>query len=320
MAPAPVDSDELLDADVEEFARHDRKGGWARALLVARRVELGEGQGERTDLRPRYGRNEVFRRISAKEFAQRSKTSTQRILAFYDAWRRAAADKKVPSFEKLTPGIHVDLPDEDEVPFFGEHGYYRCYQARMGNKERRQAIEQEAERAGVKPTAPVYVAQQPTALKAAILADPTARAAAKAAIEEFERRQAQADQGDRDTARHVTSKREQEFDAAGGATGVREEDAELVAAVRAARHQPETDAALQVFTEMTTVRLATLRTLSLLQQHPVTFSGERSKTLADLCDAAKAAIDFIRDLATSHHTALNDAALRAFLEESEKLR
>ncbi|MFF0011357.1 hypothetical protein [Streptomyces sp. NPDC005374] len=40
------------------------------------------------------------------------------------------------------------------MPFFGEHGYYRSHEARMNDGERRQAIKDEAERAGIKPGVP----------------------------------------------------------------------------------------------------------------------------------------------------------------------
>ncbi|MGW3276118.1 hypothetical protein ACWDFH_32385 [Streptomyces kronopolitis] len=90
-------------------------------------------------------------------------------------------------------------------------------------------------------------------------------------------------------------------------------------AVRAAAEAGEADAALQVFNELAQVRLGTLRVLSLLQRHPVQFTGDRGRTITELCEATKAAVDFIRDLAASPYRVLDDAALRAFFEESEKL-
>ena len=320
MEPAADDGEDRLNADIEEFATHDRKGGWARALLIARRVEPRAGQGERTDLQPCFGRNKVFRRISAQEFARRSGSSAKRIMAFHEAWKRAAADGIVPSIHKLEPGLHVDLPDEEEVPFFGEHGYYRSYEARMNDGERRQAIEDEAERAGIKPGSPVYVAQQPRALKTAILADATTRDAAREALAEFERREARADLEDRRAVGQAAEEGEGEGeDVSPGRRAQDEEAAEAERAVRTtARELSEPDVALQVFTEMTEVRLATLRALSLLQGHQVQFTGERSRAITDLCTASEAAIAFIRDLAAGPYTALNDEALQAFLDESEK--
>lgn len=323
MMPASGDCDERLAADVEEFAMHDRKGGWARALLVARRVEPGEsnGVGFEQESTKRSGRNS-FRRISAREFGRRTGTSPQRILAFYDAWCRAAEDGIVPPAGDLSPGVHVDLPDEEEVPFFGEHGYYRSYQARMKDGDRRQAIEQEAERAGVKPTAVVYVAQQPKALKTAVLADDTARTAAEEAIEEYKRRQAQAGSEDQAATRQVAEQRDRALDRQVAATGHQERDAEAAEVERAVRavssENSNTNVALTVFTEMTQVRLGTLRVLSLLQGSQVQFTDDRRRAIAELCDASEAAIAFIRDLAASPLTALNDDALRAFLDESEK--
>ncbi|WP_251063767.1 MULTISPECIES: hypothetical protein [unclassified Streptomyces] len=48
------------------------------------------------------------------------------------------------------------------------------------------------------------------------------------------------------------------------------------------------------------------------------FTDERSRAIVELCEAAKAALTFIGDLAAGPHTALNDEALQAFLDESEK--
>ncbi|MFE3475734.1 hypothetical protein ACFXOI_29640 [Streptomyces bacillaris] len=321
MALTSEDCDERLAADVEEFAMHDRKGGWARALLVARRVEPGEGFGVSAAHQSRCFDRNTFRRISAREFARRSGTSAKRVMAFFDAWARASTDGIVPPAYDLTPGMHVELPDEDDVPFFGEHGYYRSYQARMTDGERRQAIEQEAERAGVRPTAPVYVAQQPKALKTAILADATARTAAKEALDEFERRQVQAYGEDRAAVRQAAEERDRAIHREGPEDQrIPDTDtAEVERAVRAASSvKSDPDVALQIFTEMTQVRLGTLRVLSLLQGSHVQFTDERHRAIAELCDASEAAIAFIRDLAASPLTALNDDALRAFLDESEK--
>lgn len=325
MTAVTDDGEESLTADVEEFAVHDRKGGWARAHLIARRVEPSEGHGVGFDQESTKRFNcTVFRRISAREFARRSSTSHRRIMAFFKAWERAAADGLVAPATGLSPGVHVELPDETEVPFFGEKGYYRSYEAREVSDNRREAVEREADRAGVKPTGALYVATNPKALSTAILADDTSRAAAEEALEEYKRRQAEADHSDRATASAVAAGREQEHDESrGGAEPVdpaSEAAAEEIAqAVRdTSRRLSDADAALEVFSEMTSVRLATLRALTLLQQQSVAFTGERGRSIAELCDASQAAITFIRDLASSPYTALNDDALQAFLDESER--
>ncbi|MFF9142467.1 hypothetical protein ACF09G_33445 [Streptomyces albogriseolus] len=323
MDPVADDGEDRLNADIEEFATHDRKGGWARALLIARRVQPDEnnGVGFGQQSTKWFGRT-TFRRISAREFARRSGTSHKRVMAFHEAWKRAAADGVVPPVAALEPGLHVDLPDEEEVPFFGERGYYRSYEARMNNGERRQAIEQEAERAGIKPGSPVYVAQQPKALKTAILADAAARAAAKEALDEFERRQVQADGADRLAARQAAEERDRAFDRAEAPPGRQQQEAEAADVERAVRavsgETADPDVALAVFTEMTQVRLGTLRVLSLLQRSQVQFTDDRRRAIAELCGASEAAIGFIRDLVAGPYTALNDDALQAFLDESEK--
>lgn len=318
------DGEESLNADVEEFAVHDRKGGWARAHLIARRVQPREGQGRRTDLQPCFGRNKVFRRVSAQDFAGRSGTSPKRVMAFFHAWQRAAADGIVHPAEDLSPGVHIELPDEDEVPFFGAKGYYRSYEAREVSDNRREAVEREADLAGIKPTAALYVATNPKALSTAILADDTSRAAAEEALGEYKRRQAGADHSDRAAASAAAAEREQEHDQGRGLAEPADptsgaEAAEIAQAVRdTSRTLSDADAALEVFSEMTSVRLATLRALTLLQQQSVAFTGEREQSIAELCDASQAAITFIRDLASSPYTALNDDALQAFLDESER--
>ena len=319
MGNATDDGEEQIAADVEEFAIHDRKGGWARALLVARRVQPDEGNGVHL---PRCFDRNTFRRISAREFARRSGTTAKRIMAFYQAWQRAADDGLLPAAADLTPGVHVELPDEDEVPFFGENGYYRSYESRQVSDERRNALVEEAERAGIKPTGALAVATNPKALWTAVLADDTSRNAAVEAIAEFERRQTEADRTDREAARAVTAEREaaQSRDDGQGSGPVSQAEADEIAqAVRGtSRTMPEKDVALEVFSEMTAVRLATLRALTLLQQQSIAFTGERGRAIAELCDASRAAISFIRDLASSPYTALNDDALQAFLDESEK--
>lgn len=326
MAPGTEDSEEGLDADVQEFARHERSGGWAQALLVARRVEKGEGSGVgfEQESTKRHGRD-AFRRISAKEFARRAGTSANRVLAFLDAWERAAADGLVLPSAELTRSVQVDLPDEEVTPFYGEQGYYRSYQARMPAGERREALEAEAENGGIRPHSAVYAVQHPGAVKAAILADASLRAVAIEAIEEHDRRGREA----QEEAERAAAQRQRDAELSGSAgqwspqpAGDEEEGmtpAQAEAAVRAVAQPVAVDAALHVFNELAQVRLGTLRILTLLQQQNIQFTDDRSQAISELCEASKAAIDFIRDLSLSSFTALDDEALRAFLDESEKL-
>ncbi|WJV51738.1 hypothetical protein [Streptomyces flavofungini] len=333
MATTADDGEDRLNADIQEFSIHDNKGGWARALLIARRVEPGEGDGVRTEYQSRRFGRTAFRRVSAREFARRSKSSHKRIMAILQAWERAAADGVVPPAEELSPDTAVELPDADAVPFFGQNGYYRSWEASNLKRERSEAILAEAERAGVKPGSTAYIAGHPTALTTAILADETARSAAQRGIDEFNRRQDLGDSEIRSAAGQPAREPDRKFDLAPTPDTPPESDAEaeevepasesddlsqIQRAVRATSQQTEPDVALQVFTEMTDVRLGTLRALSLLQRNQVQFTGERSRAIAELCGAAQAALEFIRDLASGPYTALNDDALQAFLAESER--
>ncbi|MBB5939536.1 hypothetical protein [Streptomyces zagrosensis] len=90
MEPPRVDSDELLMADLREFSLHDRKGGWARALLVARRVQPRKGQGRRAELQPCSDGNKVLRRVSAQEFGRITHTDPKRVLELTGALPRGA--------------------------------------------------------------------------------------------------------------------------------------------------------------------------------------------------------------------------------------
>lgn len=330
------ETDEFLDADIEEFARHHRGGGWALAHLVVRRVEYDADHGRSFEQQAKRSDRNVYRQISAREFARRAKTDVKRVLAYYTAWERAAHDGLVPPVAQVAAGGHVDVPDEAVTAFYGEEGYYRGYEARMSKGGRRNALEAEAELAGVTPRGPVYVAQHPTSVRAAVIADPVVRAAALEGLAEIRRREAEAqDELDRTAAREAGEARARELDgrsdswtpggggegagpdAGGSDDGLSAEQA--AAAVRAASRPTEVDAALQVFHELAQVRMGTLRILSLLQQHPLHFTGDRGEAITKLCEASKAAIDFIRDLAASPLGVLDDESLRAFLEESEKL-
>ncbi|MFI7141515.1 hypothetical protein ACIBQ5_28495 [Streptomyces massasporeus] len=163
VAPAPLS--DLVARDAREFRAYARTGGWAFGLKVARSVRPG-GQG--ADETPK---------VSAKEFAELAGCSPERVMRYYKAWDRAADDGMVPHFEALTPGQEVDLPDADV--------WLSYYVSRnSATSERGTAISEAAEAEGIRPTKALEVAENPTALRAAILADPsTARAARQALLD-----------------------------------------------------------------------------------------------------------------------------------------
>ncbi|MFI6655093.1 hypothetical protein ACIBL8_06190 [Streptomyces sp. NPDC050523] len=163
--PSPAPSSDLVARDAREFGAYARTGGWAFGLMVARSVRPG-GQG--ADGTPK---------VSAKEFAELAGCSPERVMRYYKAWDRAADDGLVPLFEALAPGQDVELPDADV--------WLSYYVSRnSATSERGTAIAEAAEAEGIRPTKALEVAENPTALRAAILADPsTARAARQALLD-----------------------------------------------------------------------------------------------------------------------------------------
>lgn len=309
---ATEDSEESLIADLEQFATFDRKTAWALAYLVARRVDPQKGTGMSIEQQSKWCARTTYRRISAREFARRTGTSHKRVMAYLRAWDRAATDGVVPSADTLNCGSPVELPDERDIPFFGEGGYYRGHEAYSISDERLERIEKAAQSVGVRPQASAYVASHPKAVTAAIIADENTYKVAKKAFEEYERRQQAADHADREAGKQVTAERIRNADetpqAGGGATQ---------AAADSDEAEGETE--ILVFRELSAARLGAMRALALLKKRPVTFTEQRSTAIAELCDTARVALDFVRDLATSSHTGLSDAALKAFMEESEQL-
>ncbi|MFD7880561.1 hypothetical protein ACFV5G_41975 [Streptomyces sp. NPDC059766] len=162
-SPAPLS--DLVARDAREFGVYARTGGWAFGLMVARSVRPG-GQGA-----------DGTAKVSAKEFAELAECSAERVMRYYKAWDRAADDGVVPHFEALAPGQQVELPDADLWT-----GYYVSRSS--ATSERGTAIAEAAEAEGIRPTKALEVAENPTALRAAILADPsTARAARQALLD-----------------------------------------------------------------------------------------------------------------------------------------
>ncbi|MEU9338298.1 hypothetical protein AB0D49_34970 [Streptomyces sp. NPDC048290] len=158
---------DLVARDARTFGVYARTGGWAFALLVARNVRPG-GQG--VDEAPAGSV-----KVSAKEFAALADCSPERVMRYYRAWDRAADDGMVPQFEALEPGQDVELPDADVWL-----GYYSSRNS--AGSERGTAIAEAAEAEGIRPTKALEVAENPTALRAAILADPSTAQAARRAL------------------------------------------------------------------------------------------------------------------------------------------
>ncbi|WP_062645949.1 hypothetical protein [Streptomyces maremycinicus] len=157
--PSPAPLSDLVARDAREFGVYARTGGWAFGLMVARSVRPG---GQSADGTPK---------VPAKEFAELAGCSPDRVMRYYKAWDRAADDGLVPHFEELAPGQEVELPDAEV--------WLTYYVSRSSaGSDRGTAITAAAEAEGIRPTKALEVAENPTALRAAILADPsTARAA-----------------------------------------------------------------------------------------------------------------------------------------------
>jgi hypothetical protein len=160
-----ADVSPLVARDAQDFGAYVRTGGWAFGLKVARSVRPGgQGAGETP-------------KVSAKEFAALADCSPERVMRYYKAWDKAADDGVVPHFEALAPGAEVELPGADL--------WLTYYSSRSSaGSERGAAITEAAEAEGIRPTKALEVAENPTALRAAIMADPsTARAARHALLD-----------------------------------------------------------------------------------------------------------------------------------------
>ncbi|MFE0102548.1 hypothetical protein [Streptomyces sp. NPDC059009] len=154
---------ETVARDARDFGAYARTGGWAFGLKVARSVRPGGEAAGASD------------KVSAKEFSELAGCSAERVMRYYKAWDRAADDGLVPHFEALAPGQDVELPDADV--------WLTYYVSRSSaSSVRGTAISAAAEAEGIKPTKALEVAENPTALRAAILADPSTAQAARHAL------------------------------------------------------------------------------------------------------------------------------------------
>jgi hypothetical protein len=152
-----------ISCDARNFGAYARTGGWTFALKVARSVRPG---GQSADETPK---------VSAKEFAELAGCSPERVMRYYKAWDRAADDGLVPHFEVLVPGQDIELPDAE--------AWQTYYVSRSSaSSERGSAITEAAAAEGIRPTKALEVAENPTALRAAILADPSTAQAARTAL------------------------------------------------------------------------------------------------------------------------------------------
>ncbi|MFF7894855.1 hypothetical protein ACFZDI_23740 [Streptomyces sp. NPDC007907] len=170
----PTLGDDPVTQDAQDFGAYAKSGGWLFALKVARCVQPGSNQGEKSVPSPR-GRRDEAAKVSASEFGRRAGSSSNRVMRFYRAWARAADDGLVPQFEQLQPGVDVELPDAET---WGE--YYTTRSS--AESERGALITAAAEAEGIRPTKALEVAENPTALRAAILADPSTAEAARSAL------------------------------------------------------------------------------------------------------------------------------------------
>ncbi|KAA6211172.1 hypothetical protein [Streptomyces filamentosus] len=161
----PADHDPVVVQDARDFGVYARTGGWAFALKVARSVRPGGQPAEGT----------AARKVSARAFAALAGCSPERVMRHYKAWDMAADDGLVPQFEVLEPGADIELPDADV--------WLSYYTSRnSASSVRGQAISAAAEAEGIRPTKALEVAENPTALRAAILADPGTAEAARGAL------------------------------------------------------------------------------------------------------------------------------------------
>lgn len=159
------DHDPVVVRDAQDFGVYARTGGWTFALKVARSVRPGGQPAEGT----------ARTKVSAKAFAALAGCSPERVMRYYKAWDMAADDGLVPQFEVLVPGEDIELPDADV--------WLSYYTSRnSASSVRGQAISAAAEAEGIRPTKALEVAENPTALRAAILADPGTAEAARGAL------------------------------------------------------------------------------------------------------------------------------------------
>jgi hypothetical protein len=163
-------SEQQRDRDIQAWTALDKSGSWWLAFFVACQVRSPKSGAE-------GGRRATPSKIPASEFALRAGTSPERVLRYYKAWESAHAAGAVAfSADELYPGHEpVDLPPADDWTL-----YYSS--RRSASTDRGALISAAAEAEGIRPTKALEVAENPTALRAAILGDPKTADAARAAL------------------------------------------------------------------------------------------------------------------------------------------
>ena len=106
------------EQDAAEFGLHVGRGhGWRLGLLVARSVEPNTGEGGN----PSVVRATDEGKVSARTFAKKANTTADRVLRYFNGWRRAADDGIVPTAAQLRPGDEVEVA---KLPAWKD--YYRA--------------------------------------------------------------------------------------------------------------------------------------------------------------------------------------------------
>lgn len=161
--------------DAREFGEYSKAGGWVFALKVARCVQPGtpsSGNSSNPNSPPKE-----LRKVSAAEFSRLANCSVKRVMRYFRAWEQAVKDGIVPSCEQLRPGVSIDLPEAEVW-----HLYYGARSSALS--DRGSQISATAEAEGISATQALMIAENPSALRVAILGDSrTADIARRALLE-----------------------------------------------------------------------------------------------------------------------------------------
>ncbi|MEU9888242.1 hypothetical protein [Sphaerisporangium sp. NPDC051011] len=166
-------TEDQRNRDIKAWVALDRSGGWWLGFFVACQVRLSKSTVTASTSTTTHESN----KISAQEFAKRAGISADRVMRYYRAWEAASADGVVTKGpDDLYPGHEpIELPPAEEWNLY--------YSSRKGAfTERGALIAAAAEAEGIKPTKALEVSENPTALRAAILADWKTAEAARSAL------------------------------------------------------------------------------------------------------------------------------------------